>query len=428
MSSYTGNIKEFHSFLTKRNLVQESKISFYVNWVKQFLNYCVRKDSSLSTDNITGFLEGLAKRMTVKAWQINQAEHALKLYLKEFNGMTDVIFPSRAALDSIPLTYENWADLLQHAKKIFRHDHYSLRTEETYISWMKRFIKFTRKGSSSELISKDIKDYLTHLAKNEGVAASTQNQAFNALIFMYKHVMNTDPGELDGITRAPQRLNLPVVFSKNEVRRLFSCMNGLHLLMAKIMYGGGLRVAELMRLRVKDLDFDNNILFVRKGKGNKDRTTLFPEKLHKDLYEQVLKVKALHQDDLKNGHGEVFMPNRLDRKYPNAPKELAWQYVFPSGKLSVDPLSGKVRRHHIQTGSIQRAMKQAVRDSKIAKQASCHTLRHSFATHLLEGGKDIRTIQELLGHSDLDTTMKYTHVAKKNYSQLKSPLDDLEND
>ena len=425
MSSGMGNIGEFHAFLNRRNLVQENKIGFYVNWVKQFLNFCVQKDSNLSTENIAGFLESLAKRMTVKGWQISQAEHALRLYLKEFNGMDSVIFPTRSAVESIPLNFEDWAELLQQAKKIFKYDHYSIRTEETYILWMKRFITFTRKNSPSELNSEDIKYYLTNLASNEGVSASTQNQAFNALIFMYKQVMKTDPGELDGIARAPKSVRLPVVLSRNEVEQLLACMSGIHLLMARIMYGCGLRVSELVRLRVKDIDFDNNTLTVRCGKGDKDRTTMLPESIKKELNEHILQVKSLHQNDLKNGNGEVYMPNALARKYPNAAYGLAWQWVFPSGTLSVDPRSGRVRRHHIQPDSIQRAIKQAVRDAQIPKPASCHTLRHSFATHCLEAGYNIRTIQEFLGHSDVKTTMIYTHVVKKNYSQFKSPLDML---
>jgi integron integrase len=270
-----------------------------------------------------------------------------------------------------------------------------------------------------------IQAFLTHLAVNGGVAASTQNQAKSALLFLYKAVLGAELPWLDGVTNAKASLRLPVVLTTEEVRKILSACNGTAGLMLRLIYGSGMRIMECMRLRVKDIEFTRSEILVREGKGNKDRITMLPAALHEPLREHLLRVRDLHTADLEGGFGEVYLPFALARKYPNAGREWGWQYVFPSAKLSKDPRSGVLRRHHADEKVLQRAMKQAVRDAGIAKPATPHTLRHSFATHLLQSGYDIRTVQELLGHQDVSTTMIYTHVLNRGGRAVLSPLDGL---
>jgi len=308
--------------------------------------------------------------------------------------------------------------------------HYSRQTEKTYLHWIQRFIEYLRhiRGVTDEIVearNSDIRTYLSHLAVRGGVAASTQNQAFNALLFLFREVLNADPGDLSQTVRAKRGLRLPVVLTTEEVQKLLAHMSGKTLLMAQIIYGGGLRLMELARLRVHDIDFGASALTVRAGKGDKDRTTMLPRLVHKPLMRHLEEVRALHEADLKAGHGEAPLPDALDRKYPHAPKEWGWQYVFPSSKLSVDPVSGKVRRWHMSEKAIQTAVSDAARRAGIAKHATVHTLRHSFATHLLMNGVNIREIQELLGHKSVETTMIYTHVMRNMASAPQSPLDAL---
>jgi integron integrase len=271
----------------------------------------------------------------------------------------------------------------------------------------------------------DVKRYLTHLALHGRVSASTQNQAFNALLFLYRNILHIEMDDLSSVARAKRKVNLPTVLSRDEVKKLLSFINGNYLLMAQLMYGCGLRLMECLRLRIKDVDFENDLLMVRSGKGEKDRALMMPVKIREELAKHVASLKEVHDQDVKMGYGEVSLPDALEKKYPGAPKEWAWQWVFPAEKLSVDPRTGKVMRWHIHPAAIQRAVKDAVLKAGVPKMASCHTLRHSFATHLLETGQNIRTIQELLGHKHVNTTMIYTHVIRKKPSELKSPLDDL---
>jgi len=257
------------------------------------------------------------------------------------------------------------------------------------------------------------------------VSASTQNQAFNAILFLFRHVLGKEAGDLDNTVRAKRGHKIPVVLTVEEVKNLFAHMTGKSLLIAELLYGSGLRLMELARLRVKDIDFEANTLFVRSGKGDKDRSTVLPAAIKDRLREHLEEVKSMHENDLAKGFGKVFMPDALSRKYPNAAKEWAWQYVFPSSRLSVDPLSGKVMRHHISDKMIQNAVKNALRKSGIPKHASVHTLRHSFATHLLQSGVNIREVQSLLGHKNVETTMVYTHVLRNMSNAPRSPLDTL---
>jgi integron integrase len=313
--------------------------------------------------------------------------------------------------------------LLDQVSDVIRLKHYSIRTEQTYLNWIRRFILFHNKRHPAEMGEGEISEFLTHLAVDEKVAAATQNQALNAIVFLYREVVKRDLGEIRDITWAKRPARLPVVFTKEEAKSVLDQLEGTIWLMASLLYGAGLRLMECIRLRVKDVDFAYNQILVRDAKGNKDRTTMLPAAVINPLRRHMSKVKALHKTDLEEGFGEVYLPFALERKYRNASREWAWQYVFPSSKRSRDPRSGVIRRHHIAESVLQRAVKAALRNSGVAKPGSCHTFRHSFATHLLEDGYDIRTVQELLGHKDVSTTMVYTHVLHRGGKGVRSPLD-----
>jgi integron integrase len=313
--------------------------------------------------------------------------------------------------------------LLDQVRGKIRLKHYSIRTEQAYVDWIKRFILHFGKRHPRELGAADVEAFLTHLAVAGNVAASTQNQAKSALLFLYREVLEMELPWLDNVERAKAPKRLPVVLTRDEVHAVLSRLSGTHWLIASLLYGAGLRIMEALRLRVKDVEFSRNEILVRDGKGFKDRVTMLPAALAAPLTEHLKRVKALHGQDLAAGRGAVFLPYALERKYPGSARDWAWQYVFPSANLSEDPRTGIERRHHLQDQAVQRAMRQAVRDAGVAKPATPHTLRHSFATHLLEGGYDIRTVQELLGHADVSTTMIYTHVLNKGGRGVTSPLD-----
>lgn len=314
--------------------------------------------------------------------------------------------------------------LLNQIRAATRTRHYSIRTEDSYVDWARRYIAFHGQRAPGELGVPEINAFLSHLAVEDQVAASTQNQALNALVFLYRHVLYQDlEGDINPIrAKAPDRL--PVVLTRAEVRALMDELSGTHLLMAKILYGGGLRLLECLRLRVKDIDFAQRQIVVRDGKGMKDRLTMLPAGLVEPLRTQLAEVRAIHALDLAQGLGNVYLPFALERKHPNAGREWIWQYVFPAKRIAPDPRSGKLRRHHFDETVLQRAVKAAAEKAGIAKRVGCHTLRHSFATHLLENGYDIRTVQELLGHSDVKTTMIYTHVLNRGPRGVRSPLDE----
>ena len=315
--------------------------------------------------------------------------------------------------------------LLDQVRARIRFKHYSIRTEQAYVDWIRRFIRHFGKRHPKDMGADEVQVFLTHLAVAGRVAASTQNQAKSALLFLYKEVLAVELPWLDKVEAAKTPKRLPVVLTRNGVMSVLGCLEGSHALIARLLYGTGLRIMEGLRLRVKDVDFSRHEILVRDGKGAKDRVTMLPASLVPALREHLDRVRELHRQDLAAGHGEVYLPYALDRKYPVAAREWMWQYVFPTNSLSVDPRSGVVRRHHVQDQSVQRAIRQAVRDAGIDKPATPHTLRHSFATHLLESGYDIRTVQELLGHSDVSTTMIYTHVLNRGGRGVASPLDRL---
>jgi integron integrase len=315
--------------------------------------------------------------------------------------------------------------LLEQVVAKLRVKHYSMRTEKAYVDWIKRYIWHHGKRHPKDMGVAEVEAFLTHLAVERNVSASTQNQAKSAILYLYKEVLDIDLPWLDNVTRAKAPKRLPVVLTQSEVQAVLSRLDGTMWLIASLLYGSGLRIMEALRLRVKDIDFARREILVREGKGFKDRVTMLPVSLIEPLKSHLLKVQALHMEDLSNGYGAVFMPMALDRKYPNAAKDWAWQYVFPSIKLSVDPRAKIIRRHHADEKTVQRGVKKAVNLAGLTKLATPHTFRHSFATHLLEGGYDIRTVQELLGHSDVATTMIYTHVLNKGGRGVSSPLDVL---
>jgi integron integrase len=313
--------------------------------------------------------------------------------------------------------------LLDQVRDVIRRKHYSFRTEQTYVDWIRRFILFHGKKHPSEMAEAEVTQFLTYLAREGKVAASTQNQALSALLFLYKDVLKQEIGWLDQVERVKRPARLPVVLTRDEVHKIFIYLHGTHRLMAGLLYGSGLRLMECVRLRVKDVDFGYAHIIVRDGKGGKDRVTMLPVNLAQALERHLQKVKVQHEEDVEAGLGSVYLPMALEKKYPNAEKEWIWQYIFPSPRISVDPRSQQKRRHHVEESSLQLAMKKAVRAAGISKPATCHSLRHSFATHVLENGYDIRTVQELLGHKDVSTTMVYTHVLSKPGLGVKSPLD-----
>jgi integron integrase len=315
--------------------------------------------------------------------------------------------------------------LLDQVRDKLRLKHYSIRTEESYLSWIKRFIFYHHKRHPKDMDKKEIEAFLTHLAVDLKVASSTQNQALNAILFLYRDVLHMDVDDQINAVRAKKPRKLPKVMTKSETSRVIGAMSGVHKLMAMMLYGCGLRTMECIRLRVKDINFEMNEILVRDGKGMKDRVTVLPDTVQLLLKEHLKRVKMLHEADLAEGYGRVYLPYALEREYRNADGEWGWQYVFPSKSLSKDPRSGMIRRHHISESTLHKAVKKAVRLADIDRKVSCHTFRNSFATHLLEEGYDIRTVQELLGHEDASTTMIYTHLLNKGSKAVQSPLDRL---
>lgn len=312
--------------------------------------------------------------------------------------------------------------LLDEVRITMRTNHYSKKTEESYIGWIKQFILFNHKVHPEQLGAEEIKNFINHLAVSRHVSSSTQNQALQGILFLYKNILGREVGWIDNIKHATRVKHLPVVFSKREVGQIFVHLDGANKLVVSLLYGSGLRLAECLNLRVKDIDFDYTQIIVRDGKGEKDRHTVLPFSVITELKKHLNEVYKQHKHDLAKGKGETILPYALKKKYPNAAKEFGWQYAFPADKFIMDKESGLVFRFHIHESTIQRAVKEAIRKAGVNKPGSPHTFRHSFATHLLENGADIRTIQELLGHQSLKTTMIYTHVLNRGLG-VKSPLD-----
>lgn len=427
LSKYKANeiLPEFQTFLLEKKLVPEKNVFFYALWLSKFFNYARKKQISAEKyqeNTVLEFLEMLKKDTNLFEWQHRQANDAIRLYYFHYRGEKSLNLSIRQSKNIT-------AELLKEAQRLIRLKHYSYSTERTYLQWIKRFLEYaaqTGKKETSDLIeSDDCKNFLSHLALKEKVSASTQNQAFNAILFLFRNVLCKEVSDLADAVRAKRGQKLPVVLSVDEIKKILTKMTGKNRLIAELLYGSGLRLMELASLRVKDIDFDLNTIFVRSGKGDKDRTTILPLIVKDRLIQHLKEVKEIHDKDLAAGKGEVYMPDALSRKYPNAGKLWAWQYVFPSNTLSVDPRSGRIGRHHISDKSIQTALKSALKDACIPKHATVHTLRHSFATHLLMNGVNIREVQELLGHKNVETTMIYTHVMRDMAKAPKSPLDGL---
>ena len=421
-------LPEFQKFLINRKLVPEKNVSFYAYWVSKFIVFLNNNKTMSKELRIEKFLAQLKTEKKASDWQVHQANESLQLYFDHFlKGDTTILHPNNPERQK---NIFNLTQIIEKMREALRIKHYSYKTERSYIDWAKRFYYYMRnvKGNDFQtkpLQSDDVREFLSYLAINKRVSASTQNQAFNALLFLFRVILNIELTDLDKTVRAKRGVKLPVVLSIEEVQKLFKHIKNTEALMVQLLYGSGLRLMELARLRVKDIDFGSNLIFVRDGKGDKDRSTILPEAIKLPLQSHLEKAKLLHDEDLKSGHGDVYLPDALDRKYPNAGKEWYWQYVFPSLKLSVDPRSGKIRRHHISEKTIQNIVRNAAKKAGIDKHVTVHTLRHCFATHLLMNGVNIREVQELLGHKNVETTMIYTHVMRDMANAPKSLLDML---
>ena len=437
--------------------VEEARRPFYAHWVRRFFSSQQKGKPrhELGRGEIEAFIKSLASQSGVADWQVIQARDALEIYYEQFRGIAleparitgsrgerrshkpgpSGSSPAPRVLDqpsSVPRPQMRGSarkadlDKLEKATRVaLRTAHYALKTEKAYLQWIRRFVSYHNGKRPSQMGGPEIHQFLSHLAIDGRVAASTQNQALNAIVFLYRNVVKKEVGDLSDFPRARRPKRLPTVLSRQEVKGLLSRMDGTESLIARLMYGTGMRVSEALRLRVKDLAFDRNEITIRAGKGDKDRRAPFPASLKTELYQHLDGRRHQYEEDRKNGMHEVDLPGALARKYPNAPYEWKWQFVFAGHEYSVDPRSGARRRHHLHVVRVQRAVKRAAAEAEIAARVTPHTLRHCFATHLLEAGQDIRTVQELLGHADVSTTMIYTHVLNKGPMGVVSPLDVL---
>ncbi len=425
MRELESSLQQFGEFLLKARLVREKAAPYFVRWVRRFLSQPA--SSEPLADQVRRFCEGLERRGRCQDWQVRQAEQALRIYFVNFLNRPEWHRqPAGGVVDDQGRV--NRLAALQQLRARVRTRHYSYRTECSYADWVRRFLDYLaqRQGEAHPRVASEaVRDYLTHLAVRQGVSASTQNQAFCALLFLCREVLGVDVEGLSRSVRAKRGEHLPVVLSMPETAALLAAMRGTPRLMAGLIYGGGLRVSECCQLRIKDIDFAQGLVFVRGGKGGKDRSTLLAEAGREELRAQLQQSQALHQADRASGLAGVWIPEALERKYPAAGRELGWFWVFPSHVLSTDPRAGVVRRHHMSDSVVQKAVKAAAREARIHKPASVHTLRHSFATHLLLNGVDIRQIQEYLGHVNVETTMIYTHVVRDLRNPATSPLDML---
>jgi integron integrase len=351
-----------------------------------------------------------------KYWSFAHSEETLNRLIGAFSGEELEIDPS--------LQHFSQGNLIEQARRLIRTKHYSLRTEKSYLPWINRYAQYHNNRNPKEMGTQEIEAFLSHLAVDLRVSASTQNQAFNALLFLYRHVLKVPLADSINAVRAKKPMRLPTVMTKEETMKVIRAVSAEYQLIVKLIYGAGLRIMECLRLRVKDIDFQGCRIVVRDAKGMKDRITVLPNDLAVPLEAHLERVRLLHQSDLAGGYGTVYLPYALEQKYPRASAEWAWQYAFPAKGLSRDPRSDKIRRHHVHETVIQKAVQMAARLAGIPKPISVHTLRHCFATHLLEANYDIRTVQELLGHKDVSTTMIYTHVLNRPGLHIRSPLDE----
>lgn len=416
------DLQPFEDFVRRRNLVDQKHLPFYTNWILRFLRSEFDRDKLSSHDLLRCFSDQLARDDSLQNWQLQQAMKAVELYLNVFLSEQDGDRTTIGTESRDPLRDE-W-DALREMKDLLKLRHYSPRTLKTYELWVKQYFRYAGSQQLEWNSGDTVRAWLSYLAIKRKVASSTQNQALHAVLFLFRETLKNDLPELNAV-RAKRGPKLPVVLTQEETQQILSSTEGTVGVMLKLTYGGGLRVSETVRLRVQDLDFGNENLMVRSGKGDKDRVTILPTSLTDELTDHLKLIRTLHEEDLKKGYGAVWLPGALSRKYPTAPTEWKWQYAFPAKKLAVDPESGKVQRHHVSEQVLQRALKKAADVADIPKRVTVHTLRHSFATHLLMQGVNIREVQELLGHKSVETTMVYTHVVRNMGSRPQSPLDSL---
>ncbi len=408
-------LKNFEAFLKRKGSVKTQYISYYLKWVSDCYHFLNKPmENRLTLEQKSQFLTDMTKRY--EDWQVKQADTALRLY-------DYFLSINKSPSSDAPSEKESWSVFEEKMREALRLRHRSLSTEKSYLIWLRSFKAFVNEKSPDELTGRDLQDFLSSLAVEKKVSSSTQNQALNAIVFFYRHVLDKNIDQELSAVRAKQRRHLPVVLTSREIQRIFDQLSGTNKLMAMLIYGAGLRLHECLQLRVKDVDIEQNLLIIRSGKGDRDRRTLLPESLKDNLIKHLSEIRSFYDQDRENDIAGVWLPGALEKKYPNAGKEWGWFWLFPSKSLSIDPRNHTVRRHHVHPSLLQKTFKVAVGKAGITKQVSIHTLRHSFATHLLENGYDIRTIQELLGHRNLHTTMIYTHVASKNVLGVKSPLD-----
>lgn len=451
-----GKFWDRYIHLLNKQGIKEPFDRWHVKRAEQYIAaYPDRKLTSHRPEEVANYLTQLGRDPQLKQWQFQQIVDAIQIlftvvnveWLSELDWQywrelsrplsTDhatVVrehpenkkpISEKTSMAPLSLARKAYSGIIKAMVTEIRRRHYSIRTEQAYEQWVCRYILFSENQDPRQLGDDNVVAFLQHLAVKGNVAASTQNQALNALVFLYRHVLDKPLQTLGEFTRAKRPKRLPVVLTRSEVTRLLEQMDGTSALMASLIYGTGMRLMECVRLRVQDVDFEYQQVVIRDGKGQKDRVVPLPRRSVDHLKTHLADTQTLHNEDLARGFGEVYLPNALARKYPNAVKEWRWQYVFPSARLSVDPRSNKTRRHHIHENGLQKAIKAATERANLPKKVNCHSLRHSFATHLLESGYDIRTVQELLGHADVSTTMIYTHVLNRGGRGVVSPLDGL---
>lgn len=403
----------YTEYICKEKHVELYKLMFYENWVKMYIRY----QKSNNNVDFNSFLIRLES--SYEDWQVDQARNAL-LYYKQYQKLNN---------NYIPQTIENkkqiWIDIELKMTEELRFQHKSYNTEKTYKYWLRDFIDFSNENNPKDVTQEHVKKYLTYLATIRKVAASTQKQAFNSLLFLCRFILDIEIENLNQVVKSTKSRKLPVVLSTREIKSIFKHLEGTKLLMLQLIYGSGMRLEECLSLRIKDIDFEDKTITVRSAKGNKDRVTILPQFLISYIENHLFTVRSLYDKDREENIEGVEIPGALEKKYPGAGKEWQWFWIFPSHKLSIDPKTQEIRRYHIYPSTLQKSFHSALQKSTVNKRASIHTLRHSFATHLVEAGYDIRTIQELLGHSNISTTMIYTHVATKNKLSVISPFDNL---
>ncbi len=443
--------------IVHKNRVKPPFDRWYVTRAEEYIAaYSGKRLQDHERKDVEGWFSVLGRKNSLKDWQFRQAVHAIQILfcdLVKTSWANDIdwdhwkaaakdlepnhVTIGREEVDSVlskPITSiakrdvvvemrEKHPELVKKMVDSLRMGHYAYRTEQSYTTWVCRFAAYFDFADPRQMGSSEVFTFLEYLALNRKVASSTQNQALNALVFLYDKVLEQTLGDLGPFARAKRPHRLPVVLSREEVQRLLAEMDGTFGLMAQLMYGTGMRLMEAVRLRVQDIDFDYGQVIVRNGKGQKDRVVPLPEKISEELKKHLQQVQNVHAEDISHGLGQVYLPEALQRKYPQADQEWRWQYVFPSSRISVDPRSGKKRRHHLHENGLQKKIKSCAEKAGIVKRVNSHALRHSFATHVLEAGYDIRTVQELLGHADVSTTMIYTHVLNKPGMGVRSPLD-----